>query len=86
MTEATISKKYAAQARWREKNPEARLAHIYLRGALRAGLVTKQPCQVCGDDDAEGHHPDYSRPGLVVWLCRRHHIAAHRAMKCEVAK
>ena len=24
------------------------------------------------------HHPDYSKPFEVLWLCNRDHVAAHR--------
>lgn len=44
--------------------------------ARRAGLLIPQPCQVCGrTDDVEGHHPDYSKPLEVQWLCPKHHAA-----------
>lgn len=42
--------------------------------ALKTGKVTRKPCQVCGQV-AEAHHPDYSKPYEVIWLCRLHHLA-----------
>jgi hypothetical protein len=42
------------------------------------------PCEVCGSPFAEAHHPDYDRPMLVNWYCRKHHQAEHRRLKCEV--
>lgn len=48
-----------------------------VRNALRSGRLTKRPCWICGDDRSEAHHPDYSRPLDVEWLCRKHHRAAH---------
>lgn len=65
------------QERWRKRNPEKARAHQRVKQALRAGRLVKQPCKVCGAP-AEGHHPDYSKPLLLVWLCRRHHREAHR--------
>jgi hypothetical protein len=32
---------------------------------------------VCGTWMVEAHHPDYSSPLDVVWLCRRHHTDLH---------
>lgn len=75
--------KHKAQAKWREKNPQAVWAHRALRSAVKLGIVKQQPCEVCGDPDSEAHHPDYDRPAAVRWLCRRHHKAAHRRLKCE---
>lgn len=44
--------------------------------AKRKGVVKKKPCEVCGDTNSEAHHPDYSKPLEVVWLCRPHHRKA----------
>jgi hypothetical protein len=51
-------------------------ANVKLRRAVKKGLVTKLDCFVCGKK-AEAHHPDYSRPLDVVWLCVEHHKQAH---------
>jgi len=45
--------------------------------ALKRGKLVKTPCMVCGESEVEGHHPDYSRPLDVVWLCRKHHMEIH---------
>jgi len=71
------ARRISPQARWRQRNPLARWAHVALASALKRGLVARLPCEVCGDPKTDGHHPDYSRPMDVVWLCRRHHKAAH---------
>ena len=49
--------------------------------ALRDGRLKKQPCFFCGKtDQVEIHHPDYSKPLKVYWLCpvchKRFHILA----------
>lgn len=45
----------------------------------RARVLDPQPCVECGTtENIERHHPDYSQPLLVVWLCRDHHRALHR--------
>lgn len=53
---------------------EARRA---VRYALLRGEITRLPCEVCGETKSEAHHPDYSKPLLVVWLCRPHHREQH---------
>jgi hypothetical protein len=44
--------------------------------AIKTGKLLVLPCIVCGDK-AEAHHPDYSRPLDVVWLCKPHHKETH---------
>lgn len=45
--------------------------------AIRNGLITKQPCEECGDEKSEAHHDDYAKPLEVRWLCRTHHRRWH---------
>lgn len=71
------------QARWQATHPKARWAHIALASGLRRGLLERQPCEHCGAEPADGHHPDYDRPLAVVWLCRRCHLAVHRQQRRE---
>lgn len=73
--------KTSRQKRWQEASPQARWAHVALASALRRGIVQRQDCAVCGDPKTDGHHPDYSRPADVVWLCRRHHAAEHARLR-----
>lgn len=61
---------------WRIAHPERKAANTALGYAVRTGKVQKQPCWVCGLK-AVAHHPDYSRPLEVVWLCQPHHKQAH---------
>jgi hypothetical protein len=61
---------------WRLKFPERKNAHGKVRTAIKSGRLVRLPCFVCGDN-AEAHHPDYSRPLDVVWLCSPHHRQAH---------
>lgn len=74
-------KKRTRQKKWSDAHPRETWAHSALRSALRRGLVEKKPCEVCGDENADGHHPDYDRPMLVHWLCRKHHKEEHRKLK-----
>ena len=63
---------------WRAKNPEKRSAHAQVSQALRAGVLRKTPCVVCGDVRVHGHHEDYTKPLDVIWLCSACHGRAHR--------
>lgn len=67
---------YKRTEAWRKENRDKTKVHRQLHAALSAGLVKPQPCWVCGKH-AEAHHPDYSTPLDVVWLCKPHHKQAH---------
>jgi hypothetical protein len=69
------------QQRWATANPKAVWAARCLRSALRRGLIERGVCEVCGDPQTDGHHEDYDKPMVVRWLCRKHHRAAHAALK-----
>ena len=72
---------YMTQAKrdWWNKNRDRMRVKDALRYAIRTGKVVKLPCQECGVQEVEAHHPDYSRPLDVVWLCKEHHMGIHHA-------
>jgi hypothetical protein len=61
---------------WRDADPRRNSAHRKLYRAVKAGVIKPHPCWVCGEK-AEAHHPDYSAPLDVVWLCALHHRRLH---------
>jgi hypothetical protein len=60
------------------KNPEKHAARRIAGNAIKCGRLVRQPCVECRNQKSEAHHPDYSKPLEVVWLCRRCHMARHR--------
>ena len=57
-------------------SPEQKAKAIARGKANRAvyyGELLRQPCEVCGREPAEKHHPDYDKPRDVEWLCPTHH-------------
>jgi hypothetical protein len=48
-------------------------AHRDANRAVMNGVISKQPCEICGYPVAEKHHPNYSKPLLIRWLCVKHH-------------
>lgn len=63
----------------RAKHPEAYKARTAVGNAIRAGRLTRDPCEVEGcTRKAHAHHEDYSRPLDVRWLCPEHHGLVHR--------
>jgi len=70
-------KKLAAiQRRYRERHRQRYLARTTLSNAIRDGKIIRLCCEVCGKR-GEAHHPDYSKPLEVRWLCKRHHEEVH---------
>jgi hypothetical protein len=57
-----------------------------MQKAINIGYLVPRPCEVCGlfgcaEDGsrlAHAHHPDYSKPLDVMWLCDKHHQDWHR--------
>ena len=54
-------------------------AHALVEAAIKRGELLRKPCQVCGSEPVDAHHPNYSKPLDVEWLCRSHHVAVHLA-------
>lgn len=55
--------------------------------ALVVGTLIREACRDCGAEKVQAHHPDYSKPLDVIWLCRRCHVAEHvrlRAMNIDI--
>jgi ribosomal protein S27AE len=49
-----------------------------LNAAVRSGDVKPpEACENCGVEGVQAHHPDYSRPFYVRWLCLDCHGAEH---------
>ncbi len=67
--------------RWSHENKIKRNCHNKVKRALKNGLLVKKSCEICGDENTQGHHPDYSKPLEVKWLCSKHHGEEHRRMR-----
>ena len=63
----------------RVARPDRNRARVILNNAVRDAKVIPWP--VCAVPDCsckpQAHHPDYSRPLDVVWLCVKHHKEVH---------
>lgn len=68
------------QAAWRQQKPYAYQAHLAVQRAVKKGVLRKPgACTECGAEGKriDAHHPDYTRPLHVQWLCRSCHNQAH---------
>ena len=72
---------------WRKTHPmtEAQKvkdrARSYAGVYLREGRIAKENCTSCGSKESQMHHPDYSKPIDIVWLCRKCHLLVHKKGK-----
>lgn len=73
-------------AAFRAKYPQKAAAKRAVRSAIERGEMARpDACQVCGATArrqdgitaVQAHHPDYSRPLDVIWLCPWCHAKAH---------
>ncbi len=62
----------------KEKFPEKDHARSLVRRAIKSGkLIPLQECEFCiSEVDIEGHHPDHSKPFLLLYLCKNCHHQA----------
>lgn len=62
---------------YRRRHPERMRAH---NAAARDGSIQKASCcsRCQRQRKLEKHHPDYSQPRLIVWLCKPCHAVADR--------
>ena len=72
-------------AAYRSRYPERRIAHQAVQTALRNKSLVRAQCEVCGIDNTEAHHDDYSKVLNVRWLCHKHHMELHWSI-AELAK
>lgn len=49
--------------------------------AVKCGKLIPLPCVKCGNVKVHAHHPDYSKPLKVIWLCSLHHQELHRNLR-----
>jgi len=77
-----VKERKAEQQREYSRNPNLRIKYLarwYTKRMVRNGTITKEPCAICGKEQSEAHHPDYTEPLLIVWLCSDCHRNIHRA-------
>jgi hypothetical protein len=61
---------------WRRRSPKERVRDRVRYAVQRGQLIRPSTCPECGATSPpplEAHHPDYSRPLLVLWRCHDCH-------------
>lgn len=81
---------WATRHEWLSQPPIAPLpsklkgrCHRAVGKALKSGALRREPtCSRCGQaSQTIAHHPDYSRPLDVVWLCTACHYRVHAELR-----
>jgi len=69
-----------------EGKPQRRRARRQVQSAVESGRMQRPgTCENCGIPGiVEGHHPDYSKPLSVAWLCDSCHARADRELADKV--
>ena len=62
----------------RKRHPEKSRARLKLQAAIASSQMIRLPCRDCGATKTEAHHPDYSKPLEVIWLCSNSALAIRR--------
>lgn len=72
--------------RWEASHPEAVRAHRKARQALDTGKLTHpKSCERCGKAGLlHKHHPDYSKPMEVMFVCPKCHKSLHGGIVVEL--
>lgn len=72
------SPRSASNRRYVARHPEKHAAHLAVKTAIRNGVLIRMNCEICNAEKSEAHHDDYSKQLEVRWLCRKHHLEAHK--------
>ena len=86
---ADVKARNRARAKRYYHDPRLRLrwvARWMFKDAVISGKLHRVPCVKCGATKAQGHHEDYSKPLVVIWLCDPCHRAEHKRLRKEMVK
>lgn len=61
----------------KRKNKIKIKASRIVRDEIRRGRLQRGACVVCGINNAEAHHENYTSPLDIMWLCGNHHKERH---------
>ena len=66
---------------FRKRWPGGAYARQLVSNDRAKGTLTPLPCNNCNNPYAEAHHPDYSKPLDVIWLCKPCHWKEHQRLR-----
>ena len=68
---------YSNEKKWKKNNPEKHRANRLAQYAIKLGYIKRKECEMCGSKESIAHHPDYTKPLDVIFLCKIHHYEIH---------
>jgi hypothetical protein len=71
----------------RKANPLISSSQVRLQRAVKSGKIIKpEVCSICNNAGTiVAHHPDYTKPLDVIWVCKSCHAKIHNSLKENVA-
>ena len=74
------AKRVVLARKWKRANKIKENAHKAVARAIKSNILNKPSnCTKCDSTEhIQGHHPDYTKPLEVVWLCRECHLNHHK--------
>ena len=71
-------KQRECERRWRKRNKNAYRKKKAIQALARIRNKKRQKCSIkkC-NTIGDRHHPDYSQPKEIIWLCKKHHNIIH---------
>lgn len=74
----TFNYKINETIRYQKFDPKVIAWQTLLKKTKNGSLVRPKKCTRCDSTkNIDGHHPDYSKPDCVIWLCRKCHRNEH---------
>ena len=76
-----------ASKRWAKRNPEKCKERAAIQHKAASAFPERQECSIKGcEEPGERHHPDYSKPTEIIWLCKKHHEMVHHSeyRRCSI--
>lgn len=85
MPNKDIQKRREAYQKWALNNKEKRRNYQRILWISKKKNPVPQKCTVAGCKEiGERHHPDYSKPDEIIWICRSHHRTTQHSGKCRI--
>lgn len=79
-------KQNAGQRLYYKRHKERNAEYYKILQITNKAYPDRQKCSIDGCEKlGEKHHPDYSKPLEIIWVCRQHHSSIfHPAQKCVI--
>ena len=79
---------HGIRKKYRKTYPDKVKANGIINDMLRAGKLERpNTCCMCGIKcKPQAHHPDYSKPTEIIWVCTKCHALIHRTIRDKQRK